>query len=134
MWTSDRGRKRAVEECAADVGEVTLEEEPLGVYLEGERRWAEIYSPGGYRWRPAQGEQVLVLKSGAEREQPCIVGRYQEGELEPGEVELSSGSGKSMIRLNADGELALDGWVTVNGVGLEDLIASIAKQFAGGGV
>ena len=39
-----------------------------------------------------------------------------------------------MIRLNADGELALDGWVTVNGVGLEDLIASIAKQFAGGGV
>ena len=133
MWTSDRGRKRAVEECGADVGEVTLEE-PLGVYLEGERRWAGVYSPGGYRWRPAQGEQVLVLKAGAEREQLCIAGRQQEGDLEPGEVELSSGSGKSMIRLREDGELALDGWVTVNGVRLEDLIASIAKQFAGSGV
>ena len=133
MWTSDRGRKRAVEEYAADVGEVTLEEEPLGVYLEGERRWAGIYSPGGYRWRPAQGEQVLVLKAGAEREQPCIVGRHQDGELEPGEVEISSGTGKSVICLCGDGELALNGWVTVNGIGLEELIASIVKQFVGGG-
>ena len=134
MWTSDRSRKRAVGECGADVGEVTVEQEPLGVYLEGERRWAGVYSPGGYRWQPIQGEQVLVLKAGAEREQPCIVGRQQEGALEPGEVELSSGTGKAVIRLRGDGELALVGRITVNGVRLEDLIAGIARQFADDGV
>lgn len=56
MWTSERSRKRPVEEAAADTGAVTLGESPAGVYLEGERRGAQVYSPGGYRWRPAQGD------------------------------------------------------------------------------
>lgn len=130
MWTSDRSRRCTQEEAAADIGAVTLGEEPAGVYLEGERRGARVYSPGGYRWRPAQGEQVLVMKAGAERESPCIVGRVQEGGMEPGEVELSSGRRKSMIRLKSDGELALTGTVTVNGVRLETLVEEIAKRCA----
>lgn len=130
MWTSDRGRRCAREEAAADIGAVTLGEEPAGVYLEGERRGAQVYSPGGYRWRPAQGEQVLVMKAGTERESPCIVGRAQEDGMEPGEVEISSSRKKSMIRLQRDGELALTGTVTVNGVRLETLVEEIAKRCA----
>ncbi len=127
MWTSDRGRRRPVEECAADLGEVTLAEEPGGVYMEGERRWPQVYSPGGYHWRPGVGDQVLVLKAGTEREQPCIVGLRQDEdeEMEPGEVAVSSGEGRSAVRLRLGGELALEGDVTVNGVSLITLIENI---------
>ena len=69
------------------------------------------------------GEQVLVLKAGAERESPSIVGRLQEsGELEPGEVRLKGGN--SEVWLQGD-ELALRGNVTVNGTGLVDLIVQV---------
>lgn len=131
MWTSDRGRKRPVEEPAAELGTVTLEEEQAGVYLEGERRWTQVYSPGGYCWRPALGDQVLVLKAGGERESPCIIGRKQEGELQPGEVALTERGGKAAVRLRRDGELALEGNVTVNGVGLNTLIENIVWSIIG---
>lgn len=129
MWTSNRGRKRPVEESAADLGAVTLGEEPAGVYLEGERRWTEVYSPGGYSWRPALGDQVLVLKAGGERESPCIVGQKQKEGLAPGEVAITSGQGKSAVRLHDDGELALKGNVTVNGVALRVMIENVVRAF-----
>ncbi len=131
MWTSDRGRKCPAEEPAAGLGAVTLGEEPAGVYLEGERRWTEVYSPGGYSWRPAVGDQVLVLKAGGERESPCIVGRKQQGGLEPGQVDIVSGEGKSAVRLHPGGELALEGNVTVNGTALRTLIESIVMAILG---
>lgn len=131
MWTSDRGRTCPVEEPAAGLGAVTLGEEPAGVYLEGERRWTEVYSPGGYSWRPAAGDQVLVLKAGSERESPCIVGRRQTGGLEPGEVDIVSGEGKSAVRLYSGGELALEGQVTVNGTPLRVLIENIVLAILG---
>lgn len=130
MWTSDRGRKRPVEEPAADVGTVTLAEEQAGVYLEGERRWTQVYSPGGYGWRPALGEQVLVLKAGGERESPCIVGRKQPEGLKPGEVVVESGSGKAAVRLLGS-EVGLEGNVTVNGVALQTLIENIVRTIVG---
>ena len=133
MWTSERHRKRPVEESAADTGAVTLEDSPAGVYLEGERRGAQVYSPGGYRWRPAQGEQVLVLKAGGERESPCIIGRRQADGLGPGEVEIACQEGRASIRLLPVGEIELRGGVVVNGKTLEDLIAEIAQRYAGGG-
>ena len=60
MWTSERNRRLSAGEPAADVGVVTLNGDPAGVELGGERRWLSVYSPGGYRWRPAAGDQVLV--------------------------------------------------------------------------
>lgn len=130
MWTSNRSRRCAVREPVAGVGEVTLGELPAGVYLEGERRWAQVYGPGGYCWRPALGEQVLVLKAGGEGEQPCLVGRRQQEELEPGEVSISAGQAR--IDLRPDGTLALGGTVTVNGMTLEALIAKVVSQMTQG--
>lgn len=131
MWTSDRGRRHPVEEPAAGLGEVTLGDNPAGVYMEGERRWTQVYSPGGYCWRPALGDQVLVLKAGGERENPCIVGRKQTQALEPGQVNISTG--RAAIDLRAGGTVDLQGTVKVNGVSLEELIASIVADILGGG-
>lgn len=130
MWTSDRSRKRLVGESAADLGLVTLAEEQAGIYMEGERRWAQVYSPGGYHWRPALGEKVLVLKAGGEGENLCVIGRKQPEGLKPGEVLVQSGSGKAALRL-LDREVDLEGDVTVNGVDLQTLIAGIVRSIVG---
>ena len=72
-----------------------------------------------------------MLKAGGERESPCIIGRKQEGELQPGEVALTERGGKAAVRLRRDGELALEGDVTVNGVGLNTLIENIVWSIIG---
>lgn len=129
MWTSERNRRLPAGEPAADVGVVTLNGDPAGVELGGERRWLSVYSPGGYRWRPAAGDQVLVLKAGGEKETPCVVGAVQpEEDLAPGEVSISGGN--SAVRLGA-GALELDGRILVNGVELEGYVRQIVTEILG---
>ena len=102
-----------LEEPTAQTGQVTLAGTPAGVGLEGERREIPIFGPGGYRWAPGRGDQVLVVKTGPE-ESPALVGVRQEEALEPGEVFLSVAEGAG-IRLKPDGTIALTGKITVNG-------------------
>lgn len=126
MWTSERDRRLPLREAEAEVGVVTLGGDPAGVLVGGERRWLPVYSPGGYCWRPAEGDQVLVIKAGGEQESPCVLGKAQDGvQLQPGEVYLS-GKGSS-IRLG-NGSLNLTGSVTVNGVGLEQYIKNVVAS------
>ena len=70
MWLSERDIRREQGEPAAELGVVTLGGDPAGVSLGGERRQLPVYSPGGVTWRPAAGDRVLVLKTGAAGEQP----------------------------------------------------------------
>lgn len=130
MWTSERNRRLPVEESGAEIGVVTLGGDPAGVAVGGERRWLPVYGPGGYTWRPGVGDKVLVLKAGAEREMPCILGRAQQGDdLKPGEVRLSgSESSVSLVGKTVD----LNGQVEVNGVLLETLIANIVWEILEG--
>ena len=129
MWTSERTRRPAQEEPAAELGAVTLGGDPAGVALGGERRWLNVYAPGGYSWRPAAGEKVLVLKAGGERELPCIVGTGQrEIDLKPGEVSLRGGS--SQVRLGQS-SLELNGRIQVNGMDLERYIREIVGEMLG---
>lgn len=116
MWIAERGRGRGDPEGSALVGRVTLAGDPAGVYLDGERRGLPVYGPGGYLWRPARGQEVLVLKTGRAGEQPCVAGaRGQPGwNLNPGEVYLYS-SGAS-IHLRSDGVISMQGLVLVNGL------------------
>ena len=113
MWMARPRGKDLLEEPAAQAGQVTLAGSPAGVVLEGERRNLPLFGPGGYRWAPSRGDQVLVIKTGLE-EVPALVGVRQEGDLEPGEVCLSVAQGAE-IRLKPDGTIALTGRVTVNG-------------------
>ena len=126
MWTSERNRRLASEEPAAELGAVTLGGDPAGVSLGGERRWITVYSPGGYSWRPTSGEKVLVLKAGAEGESPCLLGTVQEGDeedpLKPGEVRLRGG--ECSIRLGQK-RLELAGELCLNGQTLYDVVREI---------
>lgn len=126
MWTSNRKQDGRTQEAPGDVGVVTLGGDPAGVYLSGERRWVAVYAPGGYQWRPAVGEKVLVLKAGDHQESPCLVGvRQSEQQLEPGAVRLSGGEGQ--IDLCKDG-IRLTGQVWIGEQSLEDYVAAIARE------
>ena len=128
MWTSRRSAQEKQHMASADCGRVTLEGDPAGVYLGGERRWMPVYSPGGYFWKPAKDEQVAVLHMGAEQEAPGVVGRVQDEtgeELEVGDV-LISGNGTRLL-LNRWG-LDVTGEMTINGKKLEDLIQELIEE------
>ena len=125
MWTSERNRNLQVREPAAEMGTITMGGDPAGVNLGGERRWLNVYGPGGYSWRPTAGDKVLVLKAGAEWEIPCILGTAQAGDgLKPGEVRLSGG--ESSIRLGQ--RLELGGELYLNGSSLYDVIQDIVSE------
>lgn len=128
MWTSKPAPRLPSEEPWADTGTVTLGGDPAAVSLGGERRQVPVYAPGGYQWRPAAGDQVLVLKAGAQREAPCVAGVCcQSGELSPGEVRISSGSGQIRLR---DNQVEIQGQLWVNGEQLEKLIERLATRIA----
>jgi len=134
MWTSSQTRQVAQgTESRAQVGVVTVSGREAGVYLNGERRWLPVFAPGGYRWTPGVGEKVLVLKTGADGEQPCVVGREPDGEtdLEPGEAELYAKN--CSVHLDRYGRINLTGTVTVNGVELSELIRRIAASMVAPG-
>ena len=128
MWLSEERSRKAAAEAAAEWGMVTIGD-PAAVYLAGERRQVPICCPGGYAWRPAVGEQVLVLKAGQEGEQPCILGKAQEEKsgLQPGQVRIS---GDRCSILWGD-ELQLIGAVQVNGESLEELIRRVVSEMLG---
>ena len=124
MWTWEQNRRLPVEEAVAELGLVTLGGDPAAVVLGGERRWLPVCGPGGWVWRPRMGEQVLVLKAGGEKENPCILGKLQDSTgLKPGEARLSGG--KSAVFLGED-TLELTGEIRVNGVPLEAYIRQVA--------
>lgn len=131
MWLAKQ-QKRERPAQAGGIGEVTLGGDVPAVELDSERRALEVYAPGGYRWRPAQGQKVLVLKAEGD---PCIVGAQSPGGLAPGEVAVESAGGAG-IRLSNQGQVALSGNVsisgslTVGGQELTGLIRSIAAQVA----
>lgn len=116
MWLSKRNTELPAGEATAEDGVVTLEGERLAVYAQGERRGLPVYGPGGLCWRPAVGDQVLVLKLGQEGEQCCVAGARQampEG-LQPGELLFRAGGGAE-IWLKNDGTVELTGDVRING-------------------
>lgn len=115
MWLSERKRGRGSD--GALVGAATLEGETAGAYLDGERRDLAVFAPGGYCWRPAVGQELLVIK-GADG--PCVAGT-RSGAVQPGEVLISAGSGGASILLKNDGTVELTGRVLVNGTPVEEL-------------
>ena len=129
MWTAERNRNLRSGEPTAELGAVTLGGDPAGVSLGGERRWIGVYGPGGYSWRPTAGDKVLVLKAGAEREAPCLLGKAQEEtELEPGEVRVTGG--ESSVLLGQD-RLELEGNLYLNGRTLRDVVRDIVIDLLG---
>ena len=115
MWMTERGGKRRETKEAARVGSVTLPGDPAGAVLDGERRELPVFGPGGYVWRPVQGQQVLVITAGPDGEQPCVAGMRDgiEWALAPGEVLIYSGGASILLR--NDGLISILGTVLING-------------------
>ena len=126
MFLSKRERQGKTGGTAL-TGPVTLPGERAGAWLEGERRALTVYSPGGYHWVPALGDEVLVLKAGERGESPCAVGVSAGGQgLRPGEVLITSGM--TSIKLGLDGKVAINGMLTVNG--LPVMLQSVEEEEA----
>ena len=128
MWLSSQSRKAQRSDQGAETGVVTLEGEKTAVYLTGERRDLPVLSPGGYCWRPAEGETVLVLKSG---EELWVAGVPNTGEISPGEVRIQSR--QAAVFLGNDGSIDLRGTVKLNGVPMEELFEPKVKEKGGSG-
>ena len=130
MWLSSQSRRNRSQNETAEVGVVTLEGEKTAVYLTGERRNLPVLSPGGYCWRPAEGETVLVLKSGADGEELWVAGVPGDGtDLAPGEVRIQSR--QAAVFLGNDGSIDLRGTVKINGVPMEELFEPKVKEEGG---
>ena len=123
MWLA-RQQKRDAAEIAGSVGQVTLGGDTPAVELDSERRNLEVYAPGGYRWRPAPGQKVLVLKANGV---PCVTGTPSPGGLEPGEVSLES-TGGAGIRLDNQGKVNVTGTLTLDGMELTALVRDLVAQ------
>ena len=120
MWLSRQGRGNGNAEAGAELGTVTLAGDRPSVYLSGERRDLPLMGPGGYLWRPAPGQRVLVIKAGDQGEELCIAGVETEtaAGLDPGEILLLGPGGNTAVRLGADGRVSITGRVSINGVEL----------------
>lgn len=126
MWLSGQ-YKRPAEQAEGQTGVVTVGGGGAAVLLDRERRGLEVYGPGGYCWRPAAGEKVLVLKAGTEGESPYILGvRQGGGGLLPGEVQITGGGGAASVRLGR--RLDLNGPIWVNGQTLKSYIQQIVGE------
>ena len=127
MWTWERERRRQALEPDIQFGEVTLSGPETAANLGGERRWLQVCGPGGYVWRPRQGEKALVLKAGQE---VWVLGTAQEdAQLEPGQVKLA-GTG---CEIRLDKQVRIGGEVELNGSPLEDYIRGIVIDVLSGG-
>lgn len=117
MWLSQQ-LSAAGMECqtpAVQIGTVSVGGAAPAVQTDCEHRELAILAPGGFCWRPAPGDRVIVLRQG----EGCVAGVRQAlpEDLRAGEVRLFS-KGCS-ITLTADGEIHLTGTVYLNGKKLE---------------
>ena len=121
MWHWERERRVRTAEPEAQLGRVTLSGD-TAVNLGGERRGLLVCTPGGILWRPGDGEQVLVLKTGEQGESACVLARQEtpEEDLQPGEVELYAPDCR--VKLTGTGRVELCGSIYINGQPLEDVI------------
>lgn len=111
MWLSKQ-QKRPAEPVREQTGVVTVSGSNLSVRLDSEVSAPDLYGPAGYRWMPAAGDRVLVLKGEGER--PCVIG-------------VKKGGTPAAVALEAE-QIGLNGQVMVNGTALEDYVRALARE------
>ena len=119
MWVAGwlRRTEEPQETTNAESGTVTIGGSTAGVLSRGEERNVPLASPGGYAWRPKNGERVLVIKGGPGGEEQCVCGGKQaevpKG-MQPGEVYIYGPKG-SNVYLQKDGTIELTGRISIRG-------------------
>ncbi len=125
MWVA--GRLRRTEEpqetTNAESGTVTIGGSAAGVLSRGEERSVPLASPGGYAWRPKNGERVLLIKGGTLGEERYVAGSLdaaqEQDDLDDGEVRIYAESGGASITLRRNGRVEIAGELYINGKAYE---------------
>jgi len=115
MWLSKQTSKRAGPAAAPPLrGTVTLSGPEAAAYTDAERRGLSVCAPGGYFWRPAVRDEVLVIKEG-DRGYVLAALPERTPDLEPGDIVLKAG--EAGLRLSPNGHVTITGTkVMVNGI------------------
>jgi len=122
MWLSKQTTHRTGQRITPPLrGTVTLSGPEAAVYTDAEHRGLTVCAPGGYFWRPAVRDEVLVIKEG---ERGFVVAALPAAkpDMDPGEIVLQTGDAR--MSLKPDGKVTIDGTkVTVCGKVLYDIDA-----------
>lgn len=104
------GLFQSKEEKSAALAQVSysLEGGSWGAVADREYRYRPVLSPGGYRWCPSQGQEVLLLHTGDG--ELCAGTTADSRGLAPGEVQITGPQGGSIL-LRADGAVVINGTV-----------------------
>lgn len=122
----ERMLEREASEGGASLAQVSysLEGGDWGAVADREYRHHPVVAPGGYRWCPKEGEEVLLVHTGDGDLCAGVSGDSQG--LDPGEIEIAGPAG-SAIRLGKNGSISIlaggggsivlraDGVVVING-------------------
>lgn len=114
MWLSKQVATKNTQADNASLGVVTLSDVQPAVVTDTEQRQLQLLAPGGYCWRPAVGDGVLVIKDAGGSLCASGVTADSPVDLAPGEICLHAGS--ASIYLDRSGKIYLSGTVYVNGV------------------
>ena len=109
MWLSQKIAGERSQATALQRGVITVGGSAPAALTDYEERNLSVLSPGGYFWRPAAREQVLLC-----REDGCVLGRIQPpSDLKKGEIRITTGA--ASISLLPTGEIYLTGDIFLNG-------------------
>ena len=119
MWLAEKAASGVGTADAAEIGVVTIGGDRPSVLLDGERRNVELLVFPGLSWKPAAGEQVLVLHVGEEYFVWGAPGT-EEGDLAAGELRLKSRGASVTVKndggIELRGDVNVAGSLSVNGV------------------
>ena len=121
MWIAGwlRRTEEPQETAQTESGTVTIGGSAAGVLSRAEERNVPLAAPGGYAWRPKNGERVLVVKGGTLGEERYVAGSLdaarEDMELGDGEVCIYAEGGGASITLRRNGHVEIKGNLFING-------------------
>ncbi len=121
MWIAGwlRRTEEPQETAQTESGTVTIGGSAAGVLSRAEERNVPLAAPGGYAWRPKNGERVLVIKGGTLGEERYVAGSLDAARedmgLGDGEVCIYAEGGGASITLRRNGHVEIEGNLFING-------------------
>ena len=126
MWLAEKAASGGAAAETAEIGVVTISGNRPSVMLDGERRNVELLVFPGLSWKPAAGEQVLVLRAGDEYFVCGAPGAESGDGLAAGELRLKSRGASVTVKndggIELQGDVNVVGRLFINGVDIYSLL------------